>query len=93
MPIRWSRLPAIENLLGSSDDNFRFVRQITIKTRQDPLSDDERDIESLTDSEAEMEKKLLALPSVAVSRALNVLIRLLIPKLPTQRLEVFWYTG
>lgn len=93
VPQRWSQLPSLEGLLGSTGDGLKYTKHLNISTQQDPLRDSQQGSED-TRSQAELleERKLqLYLPQSSASNALNALIRLLIVKLPQNQLDDFRY--
>lgn len=91
VPMQWSRLPSLEALVGSSGESTQFIRSITVSTQQDPLREDQtRTVESRLPSVMALGgRPLFVLPAVSASNALNVLIRLLIARLPKHRLRDF----
>lgn len=93
VPQRWSRLPSLEGLLGSTGDGLKFTTDLFIGTQQDPLRNDQQGSEdSRPHEETLTESKLqFYLPQSSASNALNTLIRLLIVKLPRDQLDCFRY--
>lgn len=91
VPQKWSRLPSLEGLLGSTGDGLKYTTELSIETQQYPLRDSQQESkDSRPPEEVLAETKLqFYLPQISASNALNTLIRLLIVKLPQNRLEVF----
>ena len=93
VPMRWSRLGSLENLVGSSGDGLKLTTSIRISTQHDPLRPNQkRDQAIATQDEIELETKLdFCLPTIQASNFLNALVRLLLMKLPQNQLQIFWY--
>ncbi len=89
VPIRWSRLVSLENLNCSA--GLKSTTSIRIIAQQQPLDDDILDSEDgRTAQEIEEEKiKMFCLPQISASKALNVMIRLLIMRVPKNHLKFF----
>ena len=92
-PQKWSRLPSLEGLLGSTGDGLKYTTQLSIETQQDPLRESQQGSEDFRDPEQVLSESVLQFykPQTSASNALNALIRILIFKLPEARLETFWY--
>ena len=90
-PQRWSRLPSFESLIGSPGNGLEYTTELYIGTQQEPVQasqegpEDERPPEEVQ-SESELQ---FFLPHSSMSNALNTLVRLIILKLPRDRLELF----
>lgn len=93
VPQRWSRLPSLEGLLGSTGDGLKYTTELFIETQQDPLQDNQQGPQdSRPRHEILAESKLqFYLPQCSASNALNALIRLLIVKLAQDQLTDFVY--
>ena len=91
VPIRWSRLISLENLVSSSGSGLKFTKSILIATQQQPSkgetleSEDSRTAEEI----AEERDLLFCLPSSSASKALNIMIRLLLMRIPDNHLKLF----
>ena len=81
VPVKFSRLDTLENLLSGSDDGLQYTRAINILTQQAPLKSNAIKAEQQLQIE-----RLSYVPVCYVSDALNTLIRLLILRLPKNRL-------
>ena len=92
-PQKWSRLPSLEGLLGSSGDGLKYTTQLSIETQQDPLRESQKEFEDFRNPERVLSESTLQLylPQTSASNALNALIRILIFKLPEGQLDTFWY--
>lgn len=90
VPIRWSRLVSLENLISSSGSGLKFVTKISIAPQQQPSKGDTLEFEDARTAEevAEERDRLFCLPSSSASKALNVLIRLLLMRIPDNCLKV-----
>lgn len=93
VPPKWSRLPSLEGLLGSTGDGLKYTTQLSIETQQDPLRESQQGSEDFRDPEQVLSESNLQfyLPQTSASNALNTLIRILIFKLSEARLRTFWY--
>lgn len=91
VPQKWSRLPSLEGLLGSTGDGLKYTKYLFIATQQYPLRDSQQEFEdSRRPEEVLAETKLqFYLPQSSASNALNAQIRILIRKLPLNQLEEF----
>lgn len=92
VPMEFSRLDTLENLLSTSGDGLQFTNKITITTQQAPLRAGQLvqsgaghgNVEQPTSSET-----VHHLPKQAISDSLNTLIRFLILKVPRDHLTSF----
>ncbi len=93
VPMRWSRLVSLENLVGSSGDGLKFTTSISILTQQDPLRPNQKlDQAIATQGDIELEtENNFCLPTIQASNFLNALVRLLLMKIPQNQLLGFWY--
>ena len=93
VPQKWSRLPSLEGLLASTGDGLKHTTELFIQTQQDPLRASQQGSEGSRspDETWAQTKTQFYLPQSSVSDALNALIRLLIVKLPQDRLHGFQY--
>lgn len=91
VPIRWSRLTSLEDLISSAGSGFNFVTSICVTVQQQPSIDDAQESEDgRTAQEIAEERDLgFCLPHVAASKALNALIRLLLMRIPDNHLKHF----
>ena len=91
VPIRWSRLVSLENLLSSTGSGLKFTTDICITAHQQPSNDDTMEVEDeRTTSEIQDEREsLFCLPKISASKALNVMIRLLLMRIPESHLKLF----
>ena len=90
-PQRWSQLPSFESLLGSDGDGLKYTTELYIGTQQYPLQESQEESEDQRLPEevpAEMQFQFF-LPQSSTSNALNTLVRLIILKLPRNKLELF----
>ena len=92
-PQKWSRLPSLEGLLGSTGDGLKYTTQLSIEIQQDPLRESQKESEDFRDPERVLSESTLQLylPQTSASNALNALIRILLFKLPEAQLNRFWY--
>lgn len=91
VPWKWSTYTSLEHLLASSGEGFHFTRSIEISARQ-CLSQDEIHNEMAQSTERggqDAGKAAGPQPIWAESNALNTLIRLLLVRRPSNRLESF----
>lgn len=91
VPQKWSRLPSLEGLLGSTGDGLKYTTDLSISTQQDPLRDSQQGSEDARPQAQLLEERNLQfyLPQSSASNALNTFVRLLIVKLPQNRLDEF----
>ena len=93
VPMKWSRLPTLESLVSSSGENLRWIRRLAIDTQHDSIRKNQRgpteDI--FTQDEPREHSKLFTLPSAAASHTLNILIRVLVARLPENGLQSLKY--
>ena len=90
VPVKWSRLSSLESLVSSSDHRFQYVEHIDVATRHSPSRKNDQgtwDHQKVSDGESDPFQ--IILPAKAASDALNVLVRLLIARLPKHRLQSF----
>ena len=85
VPMRWSKLPSFESLISSSGKNFRYVGHVVVTTQQGQLRNCQRGGLSKDADQG----CLFDFPPDFASDALNVRIRLLLARLPKQRLQSF----
>ncbi|KAM0798664.1 hypothetical protein BDR22DRAFT_362796 [Usnea florida] len=92
-PPKWSRLPSLEGLLGSTGDGLKYTTQLFIETQQAPLRESQLESDDFQDPEANSSESTLQfyLPQTSMSIFLNALIRILISKLPKAQLKTFSY--
>ena len=93
VPIRWSRLASLENLVASFGNGLKFTTTIFIAALQQSSNGEtlESEDDRTPDETAEEEDLLFCLPSSSASKALNVMIRLLLMRIPDNRLKGFRY--
>lgn len=93
VPQKWSQLPSLEGLLGSTGDGLKYTTDLSISTQQDPLRDSQQGSEDARPQAQLLEERNLQfyLPQSSASNALNTFVRLLIVKLPQNRLDEFRY--
>lgn len=91
VPIRWSRLKSLEDLISSAGSGLKFTTRICIIAQQQLSKDHALEFEdSRTAQEIADEKDLFfCLPQISASKALNVLIRLLLIRIPNNHLNLF----
>ena len=100
IPLKWSRLPSLENLLTVNSKAFVHIRNIFIETKQSLVKQDQYgsfDESDLTGNEEPSEfyedtddtPFRRCSPMCGGSENLNAFIRLLILKIPKQRLYAF----
>lgn len=91
VPQRWSRLSSLEGLLGSSGDGLKYTTDLMIQTQQDPLRNDQKGSEDIRPEAEILEERTLkfCLPQSSASNALNAFVRLLLVKLPQNKLFSF----
>ena len=90
-PQRWSQLPSVERLLGSDGSGLKSTTELYICTQQDPLQEYQEESEDQRLPEEVLAEHQLQffLPQSSASNVLNTLVRLIILKLPRDRLELF----
>ena len=90
VPIRWSRLVSLENLISSAGSGLKLTTSICITTQQQPSKHDVQEIE---DHSATLEDLAgsSCLPQASASKALNILVRLLLGRIPDNHLKCFEY--
>ena len=91
VPIRWSRLVSLENLVSSTGSGLKFITSIRVIAQQQPLNNETQESEDgRTAQEIAEERDLFfCLPSSSASKALNGIIRLLLMRIPDNRLKGF----
>ncbi|KAM0798656.1 hypothetical protein BDR22DRAFT_858375 [Usnea florida] len=89
-PIQWSRLVSLENLISSAGSGLKFTTSIYITTQQQPsknnTQENENDSTTLEDLAGSS-----CLPQASASKTLNVLVRLLLGRIPDNQLKCFDY--
>ena len=88
-PIRWSRLVSLENLVSFPSRGLSFTTGICITTQQQPSKDDAQDNDDASTTREDLAS--LFLPQASASKALNVMIRLLLRRIPDNHLKRFKY--
>ena len=85
-PARNTGLVSLENLISSTGSGLKLTTGICITAQQEPSTDDTQDNEN--DSTT---RKDLYLPPASASKALNILVRLLLKRIPDNHLKRFEY--
>ena len=89
-PVENTRLVSLENLISSAGRGLKFTTGIGIVTQQQPSKDDTQDDDSDTTTRKDL-AGLFCLPQASASKALNVLIRFLLKRIPNGQLRSFEY--
>lgn len=88
VPIQWSRLASLENLISSAGSGLKFTTSICIAIQQQPSKDSTKDNVNERTTSEEL-ASLYRLPQASFSKALNVMIRLLLRRIPDNQLKHF----
>ena len=91
VPIRWSRLVSLENLVSSAGSGLKFTTTILITAQQHQSKGEtlESEDDSTAQEIAEERDLVFCLPSSSSSKALNGMIRLLLMRIPDNHLKIF----